>query len=244
MNSIILCEGCTDAILLSYYLGKMYGWCYSKKAPRSYTKIEAESNQEINWYKRGEDNLLIYGVGGKDNFVNVINKYVSQILQNYPEDDSFSRIIIVADKDDKEISEIEVLHQQWLSPYAQGVKNSQWIENSFIDNFGNKQKLSTLSIIIPSEKQGALETTLLDAISENEYDKVIVEQSEVFVKNIRPIAEKYIKTDRLALKAHLATVFAVMSQEKVFSQLDLLIKEVPWEKSKILRECFSLLEEI
>jgi hypothetical protein len=220
MNSVILCEGPTDAILLSYYLGKMYGWSYSKKAPKSYTKIETESNQEINWYKRGKDNLLIYGVGGKDNFVNVIKKYISQILQNYPEEDSFSKIIILADKDDKDISEIESLHQQWLFPYAHEVKNAQWIENSFVDNFGNQQTLYTLSIIIPTEKQGALETTLLDAISEDEYDKVIVDQSKVFVNDIRPNAEKYITTDRLALKAHLATVFAVMSPEKVFSRLD------------------------
>lgn len=244
MNSVILCEGPTDAILLSYYLERMYGWSYSKKAPKSYTKMDAESNQEVNWYRRGEDYLLIFGVGGKDNFVNVINKYISQILQNYPEEDSFSKIIILADKDDKDISEIEELHKQWLFPYAREVKNAQWIENYFVDNFGNQQILYTLSIIIPTEKQGALETTLLDAISEDEYDKVIVDRSKVFVNDMRPDAEKYIKTDRLVLKAHLATVFALMSPEKVFKQLDSLIKEVPWEKSKILSECFAGLEEI
>lgn len=244
MNSIILCEGPTDAILLSYYLERMYRWTYSKKAPKSYTKVEAESNQEVNWYKRGEDYLLIYGVGGKDNFANVIEKYVSKILKNYPTEDSFSKIVILADKDDKNITEIENLHQQWLFPYASEVKNAQWIENSFVDNFGNEQKLYTLSIIVPAEKQGALETTLLDAISEDEYDKTIVDQSKTFVNDIRPKATKYIRTDRLVLKAHLATVFAVMSPEKVFTQLDRLIQEVPWEKSKILSECFAELEKI
>ena len=33
MNSLILCEGNTDAILLSYYLNKVYGWEYCRKAP-------------------------------------------------------------------------------------------------------------------------------------------------------------------------------------------------------------------
>ena len=222
MNSIILCEGRTDAILLSYYLGKVYGWCYSKKPPKAYTRIEADSNQEVNWYKKNDDYLLIYGVGGKDNFQNVIQKYVSQILQNYSEE----------------------LHRKWLFPYAAKVVNLKWQESMFQDNFGNEQKIRTLSIIIPTDKQGALETTLLDAISEDNYDKMIVDKCDGFIQDIRTIADRYIKTDRLALKAHLSSVFAVISPEKVFSQLDVIIKEVPWEKSETLRNCFEILKEL
>ncbi len=244
MNSIILCEGRTDAILLSYYLGKVYGWNYSKKGPKEYIKIEADQNQEINWYKKDNDYLMIFGVGGKDNFKNVIDNYVSQILQNYPQESSFKNIVIVADKDSAEISEIEKLHTEWLSPYAKQVVNSQWLENSYEDNFGNTHEIRTLSIIIPADKQGALETTLLDAISEEEYDKTIVGKCKEFVGDVRTVASRYIKTDRLALKAHLATVFAVLSPEKVFSQLDVIIKEVPWERSQILMECFETLKEL
>ena len=32
MNSVILCEGGTDAVLLSYYLNKVSGWEFCKKA--------------------------------------------------------------------------------------------------------------------------------------------------------------------------------------------------------------------
>ena len=34
MNKLILCEGATDAILLSYYLEKIVGWKFCKKPPR------------------------------------------------------------------------------------------------------------------------------------------------------------------------------------------------------------------
>lgn len=244
MNSIILCEGRTDAILLSYYLCKVYGWCYSNKPPKAYSRVEAGENQEINWYKRKDDYLMIYGVGGKDNFGNVINKYVSKVLQNYPQEDSFENIIIITDKDDKKISEIEAIHKKWLAPYAKKIVNSKWQKSSYIDNFGNEQRIRILSIIVPSDKQGALETTLLDAISENEYDRYIVDKCGEFVQEIRKIADRYIKTDRLSLKAHLSAVFAVMSPEKVFSQLDVIIREVPWEKYKILRECFGILGDL
>lgn len=33
MNKLILCEGKTDAILLSYYLEKVAGWKYTTKSP-------------------------------------------------------------------------------------------------------------------------------------------------------------------------------------------------------------------
>ena len=83
MNSIILCEGRTDAILLSYYLGRVYGWCYSKKPPKAYTRIEADSNQEVNWYKKNDDYLLIYGVGGKDNFTELFRRRPLCKYRNY-----------------------------------------------------------------------------------------------------------------------------------------------------------------
>ena len=244
MNSIILCEGRTDAILLGYYLSKVYGWSYSKKGPKDYVKIEVDQNQEVNWYKKVNDYLLIFGVGGKDNFKNVIDNYMSPILQNYPQENSFKNIVIVADKDSAEMSVIENLHTEWLRPYANQVVNSKWLEGNFEDNFGNTHEIRTLSIIIPVDKQGALETTLLDAISEEEYDKIIVDKCAEFVEDVRTVARKYIKTDRLALKAHLATVFAVLSPEKVFLQLDDIIKEVPWEKSQILMDCFEALKEL
>lgn len=66
MNKLILCEGETDAILLSYYLEKVAGWKYSKKRPIDIVK--KQENESVNWYKKDKDYLLICAVGGKDNF--------------------------------------------------------------------------------------------------------------------------------------------------------------------------------
>lgn len=37
MNNLILCEGETDAILLSYYLQRTCGWSFVKKSPPGIT---------------------------------------------------------------------------------------------------------------------------------------------------------------------------------------------------------------
>jgi len=244
MNSIILCEGRTDAILLSYYLIRIYGWEYAKKGPKKHLDINTSENQEINWYKKDNNYLMIFGVGGKDNFKNVINKYLSVVLRNYLQDDSFQKIVILVDMDESSVSEIQKKHIEWLKPFVKKVKDREWIIGEFIDAFGNMQKVEVLSIIIPVGKQGALETTLLESISEDEYDRVIVDNCRKFIAEIRLYAEKYVSTNRLELKAHLSCVFAVISPEKIFTTLDNVIKEVHWDESEVLKECFSVLRTI
>ena len=80
-------------------------------------------------------------MGGKDNFQNVIRKYVSQnFTEIIQKKNRFANIVIIADKDDRRISEIEELHRKWLFPYAAKVVNLKWQESMFQDNFGNEQK--------------------------------------------------------------------------------------------------------
>lgn len=91
---------------------------------------------------------------------------------------------------------------------------------------------------------GALETVMLDAISENAYDKNIVKKAAMFVQEMRKEADKYISTDRLMLKAHLGVTLAVQFPEKTFSLIDELIHNIQWEKYAVLKDCFGILEEI
>ena len=98
--------------------------------------------------------------------------------------------------------------------------------------------MSVLLVVIPTEHQGALETAMLDAISEDEYDRNIVVKTGDFAKKMRAEASKYISTDRLELKAHLSLTWAVQLPEKVFTAIDEQIKSVRWEDSETLNDCF------
>lgn len=83
-----------------------------------------------------------------------------------------------------------------------------------------------------------------DTISENPYDRNIVNMADAFLKQMRVAASKYISSDRLQLKAHLGVTWAVQYPEKVFSLIDQQIKSVHWEDSQVLRDCFAELERI
>jgi len=245
MNSLILCEGKTDVILISYYLKSISGWKECKKSPSKSLDFKLkENNQYAHWYQKAKDYLLIFGVGGKDNFSNVIDEYIIKILKENPQENSFGKIAIISDSDNDSIECIIDKHKAYLGEISPDIKVNEWTTTSFLDSFKSELSVEILSIIIPPDKQGALETVLLDAISEDTYDKAIVECGGRFIENIKPNAEKYINSDRLTLKAHLSVVFAVMSPEKVFDFIDNLISSVEWGKYSLLKDCFENLCDI
>ena len=243
MNKVILCEGKTDAILLSYYLGKMCNWQpVREKLPKELQSLDIRGknkSQYTHWYKNGEDSLLICAVDGCNNFANF---YRENLKEPIFLTDAFHKLVVITDSDNNDDNTItDRLHREFDGEIPRFEVN-QWVTYRYQNSFGKESTLELLLIIIPMDKQGALETVLLDAISEDAYNKVIVDKCMTFVDEIRPMAERYITSDRLALKSKLGTTFAIQSPEKVFDFIDKQLQEVSWEESRTLRECFEMLE--
>lgn len=234
MNKLILCEGESDAILLSYYLQRTCGW-KNGNAPAGLNIKVQKDNQSAYWYKNGQDNLLICGVGGKDNFGNFFDEriYNPQVKTN-----AFQKIAIVVDRDDRDIISIQNSMRSKMKGLVPRFQNRQWLSSTYRDAFGQEKTIESLLLIIPTEREGALETLLLDAISSNSYDKFIVDSCKEFVDGIEPNARKYISSNRLRLKAYLSTTWAIQSPEKMFRFINEQINSVKWEAYDILNECF------
>lgn len=242
MNRVILCEGSTDAIFLSYYLDKVGGWKFCKKAPSHLNIKQDEFGESINWYQKDSDRLLICGVGGKDKMTSFFKKKLLAPLID--SDNTFEKIAIVLDRDDKTIDSIEAHASNLFKPVVTEMRNNMWIDNQYIDNFGTSKSIESLLVVIPSENQGALETLMLESIAENPYDATIVKRAGEFVEEMQSNASRYISSNRMKLKAHLGVTWAVQYPEKVFKLMDEQIRSVPWENSSVLRECFKQLEKI
>lgn len=241
MNSVLLCEGGTDAILLSYYLNKVSGWEFCRKAPEHLDIKQTEFEQSVNWYKRGDDKLLICGVGGKDKMSSFFKEKISSPMTK---SDAFSKVVLVLDRDDKSIESLEAHASHLFKPILTKMKNNLWIDNSYLDGFGILKTVSSLLVVIPTEHEGALETLLLDAIAEDPNDAVIVKKAGDFVDMMQKSTSHYIQNRRMKLKAHLGVTWAIQYPEKVFKLIDEQIRSVSWEKSEVLRSCFRQLEGI
>lgn len=241
MNSLILCEGATDAILLSYYLKKVSGWNYSKKGPSGLTIGSSAENQTINWYKRENDYLLICGVGGKDNFKTFFLKTLQKPIVHAG---AFEKIAVITDRDERDAEEIKDSIKSAFDGMFPSIEDRNWELNKSSDPYGMEIERELLLLIIPEAHAGALETVMLDAISEKEYDRNIVDLCKKFVAEMRSEASKYISSSRLQLKAELGVTWAIQYPEKVFSLINEVIESVPWESFDTLRECFNPLEAI
>lgn len=241
MNKLILCEGKTDAILLSYYLEKTCGWAH-RNAPKGLNiKADETKGESVYWYRKENESLLICGVGGKDNFRSFFRDKIQSAMVD---SGAFAKIAVVTDRDDRHQKTIVDSFLSLLNPIIATIKNDKWISNRYENSYMQEANVDFLLVIIPSENEGALETLLLEAISENGEDKAIVERSILYVDEIQPIASKYLSKNRLKLKACLGVTWAIQYPEKLFSFIDEQIRSVKWEDSKVLEQCFEQLKSI
>lgn len=242
MNKLILCEGKTDAILLSYYLERICGWTFTKAAPKGAQIIADEKAQEsVSWYKRDDERLLICAVGSKSRFKAF---FEAKILRPLVDADAFSKIAIIVDRDDETVSDIEESFRTNLPIISGNIKDGTWVDQGYVNRYTEEKQLSILLKVIPHNQQGALEALMLAAISENPYDKNIVDKSRAFVDKVAPEAARYIGKPRLVSKAYLGVTWAIQSPQKVFDFIDQQIRQVPWETSSVLAECFKQVVEI
>ena len=243
MKSIVICEGQTDAILLSYYLNKVSGWKFYIRKDKRKNNIPIRNNntEEVNWYIRGEDLLVIWGVGGESNFQYAIEE-ILQINRLANKEDVFSKIIVVRDRDNFE-KDGELLTS--LSGYFQNVKlqNNVWKEKAYINELEEEMCVEILPIIIPLDNTGALETFILDAICEmGEEEKQLVDKSKGFISDFN--LKSYLSTQRLKVKGELAVTLGVMFPQKTFTPIDAMLKNIKWEEYKTIQKGFKRLEEI
>lgn len=150
MNKLILCEGATDAILLSYYLERTAGWKFVRQPPQGVSIRATEQNEEVTWYKKNNDYLLICAVGGKDNFGKFFDDKIQKPLVM---SDAFEKIAIVADRDNREVSEIETEASAFLKVPCGTIKNNQWNDCSYTNEFRMEKTFSALLVVIPQEQQ-------------------------------------------------------------------------------------------
>ncbi len=241
MNKLILCEGKTDAILLSYYLEKTCGWKHWHAPKGLDIRAEETNGESAYWYKRESECLLICGVGGKDNFGGFFREKIQSAIVDAG---AFAKMAVVTDHDDRPEKSIISSLQASLRPIFSQIENGKWKPNSYENSYKQESSIDFLLVIIPSDKEGALESVLLDAISEKAEDKTIVNRSISFVDEMQPLAYKYLVKKRLKLKACLGVTWAIQYPEKIFSFINEQIRSVKWEESQVLAKCFEQLKNI
>ena len=247
MKYLLLCEGETDAILLSYLMINTYGWSYlEKKNYKTNDIIElnlVNHNQSSNWYIKGDNQLLICAVGGCDNYNNFLDEYILPIQKTNIEA-YFNKMIIVVDRDDKDVSEIEKSINDVIK-IKTSFKNNKWITNTYVNDYNVSRQFDEFLLIVPSNSSGAIENVVLDAISNISLEyNLIVEKSKNFIDELSQDDIETLKRRRFILKAKMGVVFAIISPMKVFSDLDSLLRSIDFSNNSFAISTFNVLSQL
>lgn len=254
MKRIILCEGKTDAILISYFLEKRFGWAYSNpRRERSYHDAPPQlpvdrDNEELNWYRRRGENekesqskaaLAIWGVGGITNLPRRLRDVVAFSRTDPNDGNRFSHIVLFLDHDDPlEAMRAKVttwIEESGLRLRADALEFGQWlsVEMELVGVTPARTYSSRLLVVVvPPDHRGALERFLIDCWERfSEADAQLAEAAQAFIADLPKLPkEKYLSHRRLLDKACLSSIFSVVSPDRVFDKIDSRLREVPWER--------------
>lgn len=243
IHGLILCEGETDQILIGYYLSKMRGWKYSKKEGMPF------ADKKVLWYVDPNGQVLgIWSVGGND-FLPAIEKvFTLERIEH-----SLLKLAIVTDHDDK------AAEDERLASICQKIKRTiqlidfdeenfvhrrnSWQPLNYFDSFSSKAQMQFCYMLVPLDEQGALETYMLNALSENNKERsAVISQVRAFLCNFE--SDIFLKKRRERRKAELGVSVAIFSPDKVFTTINELLFDVNWENFSTTHSQFCLLCDI
>lgn len=243
MNSIIICEGSTDSILLQYFLRKAYGWeDTSERIPLS------RKFRTFRKLKKEERTLCIGGSGGASQIEDKFD-YILELNSFATNGEEYNKIIILTDRDEVDtevdfctkISRILTARTVYTD---QTIKNNEWVHCKMKNGQGKEISVDLLLLVIPFEQTGAMETFLLDAIAEMDtYDNTIIKQGNVFVDSVDP-DKRYLSKRRYVTKAKFDVYFSVRTAAEQFVEGQNLLKSVPWEEYLLIQDSFKKFKDL
>ena len=248
MNSIILCEGSTDYSLLQYYMREAYQWIDNQNIQRQILKVPGQKSRNL---EKKSDILTIMSVGGCSRFPEGLNLVLKKNYFSSPDlFQVYNKIVLVTDRDEvtTEHDFIETVEKK-LNEYnvviqSQNLVNNCWVNCTMENQIGISISFAILLMIIPFEKDGAMETFLLNAIQQDEpYDKTIIDECNRFVDSVDP-EKRYLSSRRYVTKAKFDTYFSIRTPVEQFVERQNILKGVKWENYTKIQTDFEKLGEL
>ncbi len=243
MKRIILCEGKTDAILISYFLEKCFGWSFSPshtRKPPVELPVTNPRNEELNWYQHTDKpELVIWGGGGISQIPPKLHAVSENNRRNPRPTDRFEYIVLFLDRDDP-TRDCTSMVEKWIADsgitLVGELQLGQWVaaEMDLQVTPPAKYQLHLLPIVLPLDKPGALETFLIDCWKQlSEGDRQLAQAARAFIDELPKLPRKeYLNHRRLPDKACLGAIFSVFSPDWIFDKIHPKLQSIPWEKIK------------
>lgn len=248
MNSIILCEGSTDYVLLQYFMRVANGWQEDRSKQQNLFKFDKQNSRKL---FQGDSSLTIAAVGGSTRVTEGLKNVLlrNSLVAPTSENDFFDKIVVLTDRDEintesELIRKIEDVFNANQVISNAVLNHNSWIKCSMQSRAGVRKEFEILVLIIPFEECGAMETFLLKAIAQKDvYDGNIINQCNSLVDTVDP-ERKYLNKRRLITKAKFDTYFSIRTSAAQFVERQDILKNVNWEEYEAIQKQFVLLKEL
>ena len=245
MNSVILCEGSTDYVLLQYYMRAAYGWEDDVEKQSNIFKVQRNKSRKFYLDKR---TLTIASVGGCSKLCQGLEQ---ALRRNYlaARDEFFQQFVLITDRDEDETEQnfIEAVTRLFLEKeikWEGSLEHNHWKEFCMVNAVGEERKFRFLLLVIPFEQNGAMETFLLQSIADQDtYEKQLIEKCSDFVDAVDE-EKRYLKSRRHITKAKFDAYFSIRTPVEQFTERQNILKSVAWETYTKLQKDFKLLSEL
>ena len=165
MNSLILCEGKTDCILLQYYLETVHSWTRKNKSV-----FHAVDNSWSNFFSKDGNSLIISETKGCNRLVEGL---ITAIVRNEKaapgsSDEFFDKIIVFTDNDEEDtatnlINKIQKEIKRTSAAFAAQIQKGAWNKGT-VQSIEGVKEFELYVMFIPFDENGALETYLLNCV--------------------------------------------------------------------------------
>ena len=242
IEAMILCEGETDQILLGLYLEGTSNYSYF--ANHEYDKMF--SSKSINWYKDNEKRIIGIWDNGGNQFDTALN---SICFREKSFEHIINHIVVVTDYDDE-----NAMTERSQGVYGTvfeglGVDKGKipsricnvW-HTVFFDNPFGSHCIKLCYLLVPLDKVGALETFMLDSMTENNPEQsTVIEQARTFIENLK--TDVYLTHRRDKTKALLGVSLSIFNPERIFRIMNEILKSVSWDTFETSNKQFALFSD-
>lgn len=231
ITELMLVEGVSDVLLISYYLQNVYGWNHEKK--NQLGMVAFDDYERIENLTKNGNQLILCGIGGNGKFQHFVDQH--RITSMIAERD-ISSLIVVTDRDNSSTKKIEIR----ISKVIEGVllKSGEWKSNVIMDSFGQKKMIDTYLLIIPEDKSGALEKVIIDALKDIPEEAELMEEVMQFIDSLKEGVVPELNNENKADKAAVGTFFSARSPQNAMRSFGVFISQIDWGKSDSLNKLF------
>lgn len=245
MKSLIICEGGTDQVLIQYFMRQVNHWEHHT-GTRNPIRGKFQSSCLLT---KNNNQLIIGTAGGCANIRNCFNQAIETNLYSGDPSDAYKNIVIVSDRDEANTVDAfeeqltNVLNDHAISKPAL-IENDKWLLSECKNLSDSIVNFQILLLIIPFDTTGALETFLLNAVSnKNPYDKLIIEKGNDFVEAADPDL-KYLHKRRYKTKAKFDVYFSIRTPVTQFTERQNILKDINWEEYETIQQSFIKLRDL